>query len=182
MLFRSADVARAAEESGIRAWIGEVLYDFPSPNYGKLENGFAYSEKLFHHYDTHPLITPTVDPHAVYTCSPELLQRLGAMAAEKNSLYIIHLSENQEEVNTCVEQYGLTPVMHLEKLGLLHDQVIAGHCVILTDDEIKLLADRGVKVAHCPESNMKLASGVAPVAKMLASGIAVGLEIGRAHV
>ncbi len=175
MYLFAADVARAADEAGMRAWIGEVLYDFPSPNYGELENGFKYTEDLFARYDDHRLITITVDPHAIYTCSPELLQRLGNMAAEKNALYVIHLSENQDEVNTCIERYGCSPVMHLENLGLLNDRVVADHCVMVTDDEIQLLADRGVKVAHCAESNMKLASGIAPVVKMLEAGITVGI-------
>lgn len=175
MYLFAADVARATEVSGMRAWIGEVLYDFPSPSYGELENGFTCIEKLFQHYAGHPLISITVDPHAVYTCSPDLLQRLGKLAADRNALYVIHLSENQEEVNTCFERYGCSPVMHLEKLGLLNERVVADHCVMVSEGEIKLLAERGVKVAHCPESNMKLASGTAPVVQMLQAGITVGI-------
>ncbi|HBI15718.1 MAG TPA: S-adenosylhomocysteine deaminase [Desulfobulbaceae bacterium] len=175
MYLFAADVARAAELSGMRAWIGEVLYDFPSPSYGELENGYACTEMLFDRYAGHPLIKITVDPHAVYTCAPELLQRLGKMAADRNALYVIHLAENHEEVNTCLERYGLSPVMHLEKLGLLNGRVVADHCVMVSDEEIALLAARGVKVAHCQESNMKLASGTAPVVKMLRAGITVGI-------
>ena len=152
-----------------------MLYDFPSPSYGELENGFTHIEKLFQHYADHPLISITVDPHAVYTCSPDLLQRLGKLAADRNALYVIHLSENQEEVNTCFERYGCSPVMHLENLGLLNERVVADHCVMVSDGEIELLAERGVKVAHCPESNMKLASGTAPVVQMLRAGITVGI-------
>ena len=175
MYLFAADVARAADEAGIRAWIGEVLYDFPSPNYGELENGFTYTEKLFAKYQSNKLINITVDPHAVYTCSPELLTRLGKMAEEKNALYVIHLSENQDEVDTCMERYNCSPVMHLENLGLLNERVVADHCVMVTDQEIKLMADRGVKVSHCAESNMKLASGIAPVDKMLDAGVTVGI-------
>ena len=175
MYLFAAEVARAAELSGMRAWIGEVLYDFPSPSYGELENGFAYTEQLFQRYHNHPLLTMTVDPHSVYTCSPDLLQRLGKMAEDKNALYVIHLSENQEEINTCVERYGRSPVMHLEALGLLNERVVADHCVMVTDEEMALLAERGVKVAHCPESNMKLASGIAPVTRMLRAGLTIGI-------
>jgi 5-methylthioadenosine/S-adenosylhomocysteine deaminase len=175
MYLFAADVARAADEAGMRAWVGEVLYDFPSPNYGELENGFVYTENLFKKYSGHDLITITVDPHAVYTCSPDLLKRLGDMAADREALYVVHLSENQDEVDTCLERYGCSPVMHLEKLGLLNERVVADHCVMVTDDEIRLLADRGVKVSHCLESNMKLASGTAPVVKMLEAGITVGI-------
>ncbi|GAB4338238.1 MAG: amidohydrolase [Desulfobulbaceae bacterium] len=175
MYLFAGDVARAAAESGMRAWIGEVLYDFPSPSYGELENGFTCTEELFARNDGHDLISITVDPHAVYTCSPDLLTRLGAMATERNARYVIHLSENREEVETCRERYGCSPVMHLENLGLLNERVIADHCVMVTDDEIRLLAERGVKVSHCQESNMKLASGTAPVVKMLEAGVRVGL-------
>jgi len=159
----------------MRAWIGEVLYDFPSPNYGELAAGFEYVEELFFKFDNHPLITITVDPHAVYTCSPDLLKNLKKLADKHNALYIIHLSENEDEVKGSQERYGASPVMHLENLGLLDSRVVADHCVVLTDEEIALLAQRGVKIAHCPESNMKLASGIAPVPQMLAAGLCVGL-------
>jgi len=175
MYLFAGDVARAAEEAGMRAWVGEVLYDFPSPNYGALENGFTYTRDLFARYRNHPLVTITVDPHAVYTCSPDLLTRLGALAREQEALYVIHLSENETEVRTCRERYGRSPVDHLESLGLLGPHVVADHCVMLTREEIALLGRRGVKVAHCPESNLKLASGIAPVIEMLDAGICVGI-------
>jgi 5-methylthioadenosine/S-adenosylhomocysteine deaminase len=130
---------------------------------------------MFDRYRNHPLITITCDPHSVYTCSPDLLRRIGEMAEEQQSLYVIHLSENQAEVATCRERYGCTPVKHLHRLGLLNERVLAAHCVVLDDAEIELLAARRVKVAHCLESNMKLASGTAPVVKMLASGLTLSL-------
>ena len=175
MYLFAKDVARAAQESGMRAWIGEVLYDFPSPNYGELASGFQYVEELFTLYADNPLISITIDPDAVYTCSPDLLKNLKNMAEKHNALYIIHLSENKEEVQDVKERYGASPVMHLENLGLLDNRVVADHCVMLTDAEINLLAKREVKIVHCPESNMKLASGIAPVVQMLAAGISVGL-------
>ncbi|MBI5559545.1 MAG: amidohydrolase [Deltaproteobacteria bacterium] len=168
-------VARAADKSGMRAWVGEVLYDFPSPCYGELAAGFAHVEKMVHDYHHHPLITITMDPHSVYTCAPELLVALKEKAVRHDCPYVIHLSENEDEVKTVMARYGKTPVNHLESLGLLDERVIADHCVVLTADEIKLLAARKVKVAHCPESNMKLASGVAPVPELLAAGVDVGL-------
>jgi 5-methylthioadenosine/S-adenosylhomocysteine deaminase len=175
MYLFAKDVARAAQKSGMRAWIGEVLYDFPSPNYGELASGFQYVEELFTLYADNPLISITIDPDAVYTCSPDLLKNLKNMAEKHNTLYIIHLSENKEEVQDVKERYGASPVMHLENLGLLDNRVVADHCVMLTDAEIKLLAKREVKIVHCPERNMKIASGVAPVPQMLAAGISVGL-------
>ncbi len=175
MYLFAKEVARATGESGMRAWIGEVLYDFPSPNYGELENGFSYVEEMFSHYEDHPLITITADPHAVYTCSPQLLQRLGTLAAEHNCPYVIHLSENAEEVAVCRERYGCTPVEHLDRLGLLNERTLAVHCVIMSEQDINTLAQYGVKVSHCPESNMKLASGEPPAVKMLDAGITLGL-------
>ena len=175
MYLFAGDVARAVDESGMRAWLGEVLYDFPSPNYGELANGFVYTQDLCAAYENKPLVTITVNPHSVYTCSPDLLQKLGDIAAEKNALYHIHLSENQDEINTCKERYGLTPVLHLESLGLLNRRVVAAHCVAVDSEEIEILAKRQVKVAHCPESNMKLASGVAPLVQMLKQGVVAGI-------
>ncbi|MBU4328191.1 MAG: amidohydrolase [Proteobacteria bacterium] len=175
MYLFAKEVARATEESGMRAWIGEVLYDFPSPNYGELENGFTYVGEMYNHYQNHPLITITADPHSVYTCSPQLLQRLGTLAAEHNCPYVIHLSENTAEVAICRERYGCTPVEHLDRLGLLNERTLAVHCVIMSEQEINTLAQHGVKVSHCPESNMKLASGEAPAVKILNAGITLGL-------
>jgi 5-methylthioadenosine/S-adenosylhomocysteine deaminase len=175
MYLFAADVARAAAESGMRAWIGEVLYDFPSPCYGELEQGFACVRALQEHYRAHPLIEITVDPHAVYTCAPDLLCRLAELAQATDSRYHIHLAETADEVATCKERYGCAPVQHLDRLGLLNERCLAAHCVMLEPDEIMLLAQRGVKVVHCPESNMKLASGVAPVVEMLDAGVQVGL-------
>lgn len=169
------DVARAAAKSGMRAWVGEVLYDFPSPNYGDLAQGFVYVDEMFAEYENHPLVTVTVAPHAVYTCSPDLLVRLKEKAVDKGSRYVIHLSETKSEVQGALEQFGKTPVHHLEGLGLLDNSVLAAHCVEVSAEEIALLAERGVKIAHCPESNMKLASGVAPVAAMRTALLDVGL-------
>jgi 5-methylthioadenosine/S-adenosylhomocysteine deaminase len=175
MYLFTQEAARAAADAGMRAWIGEAFFDFPSPNYGALENGFAYVEELFTRYEHSDLVTITVTPHAVYTCSPALLQRTAALAEKNNALYHIHLSETKDEVSGCVERYGCTPVRHLEQLGLLNERVVAAHCVMLDDEEIELLARRNVKVAHCSESNMKLASGIAPVQQMLNQCVIVGI-------
>lgn len=175
MYLFAKDVARATAESGMRAWIGEVLYDFPSPCYGQLESGFNYIDEMFSQYRNHPLISVTVTPHSVYTCSPELLRRLGEIADNEQALYHIHLSENAAEVATCRERYGTTPTRHLHNLGLLKPNTLAAHCVVLDEEEIDILADRGVKVSHCLESNMKLASGIAPVVRMLDRGVTLSL-------
>jgi 5-methylthioadenosine/S-adenosylhomocysteine deaminase len=173
-LFADA-VARAAAETGIRAVIGEVLYDFLSPNYGPPAEGLRFSEELCRTYQGHPRVSVAIQPHAVYTCSPDLLQQCGEMAANLRVPLIIHLSETQKEVAFCQTAFGATPVKHLYNLGLLTRHLVGDHAVILTEEDMDLLATSGAKVAHCPESNMKLASGIAPVTELLARGVPVGL-------
>lgn len=175
MYLFAKDVARAAEQSGLRAWVGEVLFDFPSPSYGPVEAGFTYVEEMFCRYRQHPLVRVAVMPHSVYTCSPDLLRRLAEIARRENALLHIHLSENASEVATCRDRYGATPTRHLDRLGLLGDTTLAAHCVVLDEDDISLLAERKVKVSHCVESNLKLASGIAPVVRLLERGITVSL-------
>jgi 5-methylthioadenosine/S-adenosylhomocysteine deaminase len=173
-LFTDA-VAQAAADTGIRAVVGEVLYDFPSPNYGPPDNGLKFTEDLIRSYQGHPRVGVAVQPHAVYTCSPDLLQRSKALADRYHTRWIIHLSETAKEVADCLEQYGATPVGHLQRLGLLQGNTVADHAVALTEGDMKLLAASGAGVVHCPESNMKLASGMAPVTDLLARGVPVGL-------
>ncbi len=173
-LFADA-VARAAAETGIRAVIGEVLYDFPSPNYGPPAEGLRFSQELARTYQGHPRISVAIQPHAVYTCSPDLLQQCGELAARLGTPLIMHLSETRKEVAYCQTAYGVSPVKHLHNLGLLNRHLLADHAVVLTEEDMELLAASGARVAHCPESNMKLASGIAPVIELLAKGVPVGL-------
>ncbi len=169
------DVARAAAQCGIRAVVGEVLYDFPSPNYGPPAAGLKLSEHLCRTWLGHPLVKVAIQPHAVYTCSPELLKECGQLADRYNTRLITHLSETHQEVEDCLARYGATPVAHLDRLGLLTPRLLADHAVVLSDADLALLAASGAGVAHCPESNMKLASGIAPVAELLQRGVPVGL-------
>lgn len=173
-LFADA-VAQAAREAGIRAVVGEVLYDFPSTNYGNVENGLKFTETLLQTWQHDPLIHVAVQPHAVYTCSPDLLSKCGALAERYGARLIIHLAETHQEVADCRQQYGATPVAHLHNLGLLNPRLVADHGVVLSQSDQELLAAQGVSVVHCPESNMKLASGVAPVVELLNLGVNVAL-------
>ncbi|MFO7706802.1 MAG: amidohydrolase, partial [Desulfobacterales bacterium] len=173
-LFEAA-VAGAAQQAGMRAVVGEVLFDFPSPGYGDLENGFACTQRLIDAFRGDPLITVAVEPHSPYLCRPELLTRAFRLAERHGLPMVIHLSETAGEVEAVQARYGRTPVGHLAALGLLAANVLACHCVALTEEDIGLLQARAVKVSHNPESNMKLASGIAPVPRLLAAGICVGL-------
>jgi 5-methylthioadenosine/S-adenosylhomocysteine deaminase len=168
-------VGRAAHEAGMRALIGEVLYDFPSPNYGPLEEGFAFTRRMLQTFSGHPLIAVAVEPHAPFTCSPDLLQRARDLSREYRAPLVIHLAETRNEAEAIQKQYHRSPVEHLGHLGLLSERMIAVHCVVLSPADLNLLKGADVKVAHCPESNMKLASGVAPVVEMLKRGLTVGL-------
>ena len=168
-------VARAAKEAGMRAVVGEVLYDFDSPNYGPIEKGFEYTQTLIDTWKSDPLVTIAVEPHSTYLCAPELLKKAFNLAQVFSLPFVIHLAESKSEVEQIKERYGRTPVEHLAELGVLAPNVLACHCVELTPNDISLLQRFDVKVAHNAESNMKLASGVAPIPRLLKEGICVGL-------
>ncbi len=175
MYLFEAEVAKAAKEAGIRALVGEVLYDFPSPNYGPIEKGFEYSLQMIQDFKNDPLISVAIEPHTPFTCSPDLLKKAGYLCNKYNVPLIVHVSETSHEVEQIQEQFQTSPVGLLKQLGLLAPNLIAIHCVALSSEDLDDLQKGRVKVAHCPESNMKLASGVAPVVKMLSRGITVGL-------
>ncbi len=168
-------VAEAAAEAGMRCLVGEVLYDFPSPNYGPLEKGFDYTEELINKWQGHPLVSIAVEPHSLFTCSPDLLKRAGELAEKYQVPLIIHVAETRAEIQEVQKRYGKGPVALLKDLGLLKPNLIADHCVHLSQNEMEELASARVRVAHNPESNMKLASGVAPVPEMINLGIPVGI-------
>ncbi len=173
-LFEDA-VAEAARAAGMRAVVGEVLYDFPSPCYGSIEQGFAYTENLIQKWHGDPLITAAVEPHSPYLCAPDLLARAEALSKKYHVPLIIHVAETRAEVETLEDRYGKTPIAHLENIGVLSPRLLACHCVALTEKDIDLLAAFDVKVSHNPESNMKLASGIAPVPQLINAGVCVGL-------
>jgi 5-methylthioadenosine/S-adenosylhomocysteine deaminase len=173
-LFEEA-VARAAKEAGLRAVVGEVIYDFPSPNYGPVEEGLKYTQALIDRWRDEPLVNIAVEPHSAYLCSPDLLEKAWAIADSNGVPLVMHLSETEDEVSEIQEKYGFTPVRHLANLDLLGPSLIADHCVVLTEEDRDLLKAHDVKVSHHPESNMKLASGVAPIPELLRRGVTVGI-------
>jgi 5-methylthioadenosine/S-adenosylhomocysteine deaminase len=168
-------VAQAAFQSGLRCLVGEVLYDFPSPNYGDLESGFTYTERLILKWKDNPLVSIAVEPHALFTCSPELLKRANQMALTHGRPLIIHFAETLAELEEIKKRYGKTPLEHLENLGLVGPHVILDHVVHVNETEIDKIAEHGIRVIHNPESNMKLSSGIAPVPRMIDRGVTVGM-------
>ncbi len=173
-LFEDA-VARAAKAAGMRAVVGEVLYDFPSPNYGPIEKGFDYTRRLIDTWQNDPLVTIAVEPHSPYLCAPDLLSEAADIAGKHGLPLVIHLSETHREVEDIMKRYGATPVGHLANLGMLGENLLACHCVVLNDTDMDLLGQQDVRVSHNPESNMKLASGISPVAELVKRGVCTGL-------
>jgi 5-methylthioadenosine/S-adenosylhomocysteine deaminase len=168
-------IAEATARAGMRGVLGETLIDFPVADNKTPEETLAYTEKFVQHWRGNALIVPAIAPHAPYTVNPDHLRAVKAFAEKQDVPIIIHLAETQSEVETITKRYGARPIQHLEKLGLLNNRLIAAHVVYANSEEIALLKQQGVGVAHNPQSNMKLACGVAPVPEMLSAGVAVGL-------
>lgn len=166
---------KAVDQSGLRVLGGEALFMFPSPAYPDFDTGIALVRELESKWRNNPRIRQAVMPHAVYTTTPEILTTCREVAEELDLPIHIHLAETQTETQACIESFGKRPVEYAHSLGLLSERTTVAHAVDLTDDEITLLAETGTNVAHNPESNMKLASGMAPIEKMLAKGVNITL-------
>jgi 5-methylthioadenosine/S-adenosylhomocysteine deaminase len=169
------ETARAAKHAGLRCLLGEVLFDFPSPNFPTPAEGLTYTEGLIRKWADDPLINIMVEPHSLYTCSPDLLKASKALADRYQVPLATHLLETKAEAAHLQNKFGKRATHYLSELGLLDDRFFGFHCVVMDEEDIRLFADHGCKVVHNPESNMKLASGVAPVSDMLKQGIVVGL-------
>jgi 5-methylthioadenosine/S-adenosylhomocysteine deaminase len=173
--FFEEEVAKAADEAGLRALPGQGIFDVPVPDAADAGAGLRRAEKFLSEWAGHPRITPALAPHAGYTVGPETFRRAGDLARRFGAPVFTHLAESDAELAMMRERYGATPVRHLAAIGALDGKLTAAHCVRVDGEEIGLLAGSGAGVVHCPESNMKLASGVAPIGAMLAAGIPVGL-------
>ena len=173
--FFEEQTALAVTQSGMRAFLGQGILDFPTPDSPSPAEALKRIETFIQKYSGSPLIHPAPFPHSVYTCSPDLLRQCREVANRHGVPLFIHLAETKNEVEEVLQKYGKTPVNQMESLGLLSPALVACHCVWLSESEMELLSVRGVKVIHNPESNMKLGSGVAPVPDLLARGITVGL-------
>jgi 5-methylthioadenosine/S-adenosylhomocysteine deaminase len=168
-------VAEETQKAGMRGVLGETLIDFPAPDNKTWEAGISYTERFVKKWKGNSLITPGVAPHAPYTVSTDHLKAAHALSQEYGVPLITHIAEDQAEVKTIQEKYGASSVAYLDRIGVLDERVIAAHMVYPTPEDILTLAKRSVGVAHCPQSNMKLASGTAPVPQMLKAGVAIGL-------
>jgi 5-methylthioadenosine/S-adenosylhomocysteine deaminase len=168
-------VAEVADESGLRAIVGEVLYDFDSPNYGSPDDGLRFSADLIERWRGHERLTIAVEPHALYTCSRTLLEAAADLARREGCPLHIHAAETRDEVREVFRRFGKRPVQVLAELGLLGSPLSLAHCVALSEEEVELLALSRTAAVHCPQSNMKLASGVAPLPQMMKAGVRLAL-------
>ncbi len=175
MYYFEEEVARATSAAGMRGILGQVIIGFPAPDYPAPEETLKGTERFIVDWKDDPLVTPAVAPHAPYTCSREVLDACRELAEKHDVPLIIHLAETRDEVRQVEENTGLRPVSYLNEIGFLVDRLIAAHVVWANEQEIRLLKEHGVGVIHNPESNMKLASGTAPVPLLLEAGVDVGL-------
>ncbi|MFH0933276.1 MAG: amidohydrolase [Nitrospirota bacterium] len=173
MYFYEDAAGETTKRIGMRAVLGVGLLDFPTKSASTTEEYFANAESFIKGWKGDNLITPCIAPHALYSCGPDTLRRARRVADTYDIPIHIHLSETKWEVEEIRDRFGMSPVEYLESLGFLDERVLAAHCVWLTDHEIEILAKKKVGVSHCIESNLKLASGIAPVVRMLMSGVKV---------
>lgn len=173
MYFFNNDLARATKEMGMRGIIATTVFDFPSVIANTTDEYFSVAEEFVKNWRGDGLITPAIGPHAAYTCGTETLQRTQEFAAKFNLPIQIHIAETAWEVEEIQKRYGKRPVKYLDSIGFLNEKVLAAHCVWVDDEEIAILAKHKVGVAHCIESNLKLASGFMPLPKMLKAGVRV---------
>lgn len=175
-MYYFADViAEVCDKSGMRAFISEAVICFPAPNSPTPKNGLENGEFLMNKWNAHPRITLTAASHSPYSCSGEYIYLAKELADKFNVPFNIHLAETKKEFDDSIKEHGMTPVEYLDDLGVLGENTIAAHGVHLTEKDIETLSNRGVSVVHNPECNMKLASGVAPVSKLLQAGVKIAL-------
>src|SRR5689334_23821650 len=168
-------IADETAKAGVRGVLGETVIDFPVADNKTYDEGLSYVEKFVARWKGNDLITPAIAPHAPYTVNEEHLKAARAFSDRTGAPIVIHIAETKREVDDMVKAKGASPVAYLDRIGFLNDRVIAAHMVWPQGTDIAILQKRGVGVVHNPQSNMKLASGVAPVPRMLAEKVFVGL-------
>ena len=175
MYYFEEEVARAASEAGLRGVLGETIVKFPVPDAKTPEEGLARTERFLVQWKGHALITPAVAPHALYTLEAATLKACRALADKHQVPLIIHLAETRAEVDAALTLANATPTKYLQGVGLWGPRTLAAHGVWVSPEDMPVLKAAGVAVSHNPESNMKLASGTAPVVDYLEAGVTVGL-------
>ena len=175
MYYFEEEIAKTTRDAGLRGVLGQTIIQFPVADAKTPAEGLKRAESFIKSFRNDSLIVPAVAPHALYTNDAATLVACAALGRKYGVPVIIHLAETEDEVKIAREQHQATPVGYLESLGFWGPRTLAAHGVWVNDDDIQILKKHGVGVSHNPESNMKLASGTAPVTKYLAAGIALGL-------
>jgi 5-methylthioadenosine/S-adenosylhomocysteine deaminase len=175
MYYFEEEIAKATREAGLRGVLGETIIQFPAPDAKTPVEGLDRAEAYLKAFKGDSLIVPAVAPHSMYTLDRESLLRCVALARKYDVPILIHLAETQDEVKIAKDRHQATPVGYLEAIGFWGPRILAAHGVWVTDDDMQILKRHQVGVSHNPESNMKLASGAAPVVKYLSSGVSLGL-------
>ena len=173
--FFSEDVARGLTEAGLKCSVSGIVIGFPSAMAKTTDEYIACAEKLFERFENDPKVRVTVGPHAPYTVDDAALIKVRELAQKHNAYIHMHVDETQSEIEGSLKQYGIRPIERLHQLGLLSEKFISVHTVKADDKELELLAKTGASVVHCPCSNLKLASGFSPIAKMMRMGINVAM-------
>ena len=175
MYYFEEEIARVTRAAGLRAVLGQTIIRFPVPDAKTPEEGLARTERFIREFANDELIVPAVAPHAMYTLDAATLKNVRQLADRDRVPVIIHLAETESESRTAAEQHKATPVGYLDSLGFFGPRTLAAHGVHLTPADIDILKKRGVGISHNPESNMKLASGTAPVPALRQAQVPVGL-------
>ena len=175
MYYFEAAVADETARAGLRAVLGQVVIDFPAPDNANNSEAMACVDGFVGTWQGHPLITPAIAPHAPYTVCDDHLREVQALADRRGCPVVMHVAETRHERDECLRLHGCSPVQHLHGIGLLSERLIAAHMVWADAGDLNLLRQRGVGLVHNPQSNMKLASGIAPLPAMLNLDLPVGL-------
>lgn len=168
-------IAEETERAGVRGLLGETVIDFPVPDNKTWPDAMRYTERYVARWKGNKLITAAIAPHAPYTVSEAHLKEVRSFSDRTGAPVVTHIAETRKEVEDITRDHGASPVEYLARIGFLSLRTVAAHTVHITDNEIKLLRQYNVGCVHNPQSNMKLASGVAPIPQMLKEGVAVGL-------
>ena len=175
MYYFEEDVAQAIADVGLRAVCSQTVLKFTAPDAESFEESLAYAREFIQRWKGHPLVEPSVAPHAPYTCTDEILRATAALAVEFDVPLHTHLAETAQEVENCREEHDMPVIPYVKKQNIFEAKTLAAHCVHVDDGEMHTLLHNNAGVAHNPSSNLKLASGAAPVSKMLEIGLNVGI-------
>ena len=175
MYFYHDTAAAAVRKAGMRAALGGAILEFPTPYASDAEAYIHRAVAARQDFDFDPTLKLLLSPHAPYTVSDATFERVAAIAAEMDVQMMVHIHETASEITDSLKQYKERPIARLDRLGVIGPNLIAVHCVHLNQAEIELFAAKGVHVAHCPVSNLKLGSGIAPIHAMLKANVNVGI-------